>query len=155
MTTQLNGNKILFDFVEINLPDSTNDEANSHGYVQYKIKLKPGLSVGSQIRNTARIYFDFNQPVITNTITTNVSFPVKITETIYSNPASSELNVISADKMINRIELFDIVGKNVLVQNNDKSGAVNIQLKFLTKGIYFLKIYNDREIVKKLLSNDE
>ncbi|MBP6428057.1 MAG: T9SS type A sorting domain-containing protein [Bacteroidia bacterium] len=158
MTTQLNGNKILFDFVEINLPDSTNDEANSHGYVQYKIKLKPGLSVGSQIRNTARIYFDFNQPVITNTITTNVSFPVKITETIYSdnvfiypNPASSELNVISADKMINRIELFDIVGKNVLVQNNDKSGAVNIQLKFLTKGIYFLKIYNDREIVKKIV----
>ena len=58
MTTQLNGNKILFDFVEINLPDSTNDEANSHGYVQYKIKLKPGLSVGSQIRNTARIYYN-------------------------------------------------------------------------------------------------
>ena len=125
--------------------------------IQIQILNSSPTSKLSQLTKAVKKYLKVSI-ILTNTITTNVSFPVKITETIYSdnvfiypNPASSELNVISADKMINRIELFDIVGKNVLVQNNDKSGAVNIQLKFLTKGIYFLKIYNDREIVKKIV----
>ncbi|HKR04074.1 MAG TPA: hypothetical protein VJY62_05500, partial [Bacteroidia bacterium] len=63
----LPGNILHFSFPNINLPDSTNDEPNSHGYVQFKVKLKTGLTNGTLIHNTANIYFDFNPPVTTNT----------------------------------------------------------------------------------------
>lgn len=63
----LDGRALRFDFPDIQLPDSTNDEPNSHGYVAYRIKPVGSLSVGYAIENTAAIYFDLNPPVITNT----------------------------------------------------------------------------------------
>ncbi len=67
--TQIIGNVARFNFPNINLPDSVNDEPHSHGYVQYRIKLKTGLAQGTVITNTAHIVFDFNAPVVTNTVT--------------------------------------------------------------------------------------
>ncbi len=54
-------------FNEINLPDSTSDEAGSHGFIKFKVQRIDGLGVGTQIPNSAAIYFDYNEPVITNT----------------------------------------------------------------------------------------
>ncbi|MCS7074896.1 MAG: T9SS C-terminal target domain-containing protein, partial [Bacteroidia bacterium] len=60
-------------FHNILLPDSFTNEPKSHGYVQYAIKCKPGLTNGTVIPNTAYIYFDFNTPIQTNTVTTQVN----------------------------------------------------------------------------------
>jgi uncharacterized repeat protein (TIGR01451 family) len=69
---QLKNNKVEFIFDGINLPDSTSDEPNSHGYVSFKIK--PSNAVfGNTILNTASIFFDFNAPIITNTTSTFVN----------------------------------------------------------------------------------
>ena len=68
----LNGGIAKFNFPNINLPDSTSNEPNSHGYVQYRIKAKDSLAVGVQISNTAYIYFDFNTPVVTNTVSNSI-----------------------------------------------------------------------------------
>jgi hypothetical protein len=65
--TQLFGNVVVFNFPGINLPDSAVSQTASTGYVQYRIKLKPNLPIGTTIFNTANIYFDFNSPVVTNT----------------------------------------------------------------------------------------
>lgn len=54
---------VIFD--GINLPDSTSDEPNSHGFVRFGIRPDPDLIAGDQVANTANIYFDFNEPVIT------------------------------------------------------------------------------------------
>ena len=67
--TQIIGKVARFNFPNINLPDSVNDEPHSHGYVQYRVKLKQGLALGTVIQNTAYIVFDFNAPVVTNTVT--------------------------------------------------------------------------------------
>jgi|JI10StandDraft_1071094.scaffolds.fasta_scaffold81618_1 hypothetical protein len=56
-----------FDFTEINLPDSTNNEAESHGFVTYRIQPISGLTPATVIENSASIFFDFNPPIITNT----------------------------------------------------------------------------------------
>ena len=69
---QLNGNAVQFSFPNINLPDSNVNEPASHGYVQYKVKLKNTVGVGAQISNTAFIYFDFNAVVVGNTVTNQV-----------------------------------------------------------------------------------
>ena len=61
-----------FTFNYILLPDSTTDEPGSHGFIQYSIKPKNTLVLGDSIKNTAYIYFDFNEPVVTNTVNTVV-----------------------------------------------------------------------------------
>jgi len=63
----LEGGVTHFNFPNINLPDSNSSEPLSHGFIKYKIKFKDSLSIGTQIQNTAYIYFDFNSPVETNT----------------------------------------------------------------------------------------
>jgi hypothetical protein len=60
-------------FKFIGLPDSTTNEAASHGYILFKIKPKAGLSIGNIFSNQAAIYFDFNLPVFTNTEKTIIS----------------------------------------------------------------------------------
>lgn len=65
-TFRLNANVANWDFKKINLPDSTTDEAGSHGYILFKIKPATGLTVGDEFSNKAAIYFDYNLPVITN-----------------------------------------------------------------------------------------
>ncbi|MEW7292098.1 FG-GAP-like repeat-containing protein [Aquimarina sp. 2304DJ70-9] len=67
-----NGSKVKFIFNTINLPDSTNDEPNSHGFIAYKVKPKNNINIGDIILNKANIFFDFNPPIITNTVNTMV-----------------------------------------------------------------------------------
>lgn len=62
------GNVLKFKFPDINLPDSTNNEPNSHGFFQFKIKLKDSLALGTVLKNNADIFFDYNTPVKTNTV---------------------------------------------------------------------------------------
>jgi hypothetical protein len=59
-----------FKFENILLPDSNSNEPLSHGFVRYRIQPKTNLSAGDSITNFAAIYFDFNEPVITNTAKT-------------------------------------------------------------------------------------
>ncbi|MEZ4927663.1 MAG: T9SS type A sorting domain-containing protein [Saprospiraceae bacterium] len=66
ITTEENNSILVFTFENINLIDSTSDYANSIGSIQYDIDLKPGLALGTEIKKTAAIFFDFNTPVITN-----------------------------------------------------------------------------------------
>ena len=72
----INNHMVSFIFDNIHLPDSLSDEAASHGYIAYRIKPIADIAVGDHINNTASIYFDFNEPIITNTVTTTVVEPV-------------------------------------------------------------------------------
>jgi hypothetical protein len=85
-------------FPGIELPDSNSDEPGSHGFVSYKVKIKPGFSLGAFIRNKAFIYFDFNEPVITNetfsSITVSIGCPgVSDPVFAYPVPASEILHI--------------------------------------------------------------
>ncbi|MGB3799816.1 MAG: T9SS type A sorting domain-containing protein, partial [Lewinella sp.] len=53
-------------FRKIMLPDSNVNEPASHGYFSFTIRAREGLDDYSEIANKAGIFFDFNQPVITN-----------------------------------------------------------------------------------------
>jgi len=79
---QLFNNRVAkFSFPNINLPDSTSNEPQSHGYIEYKIKANDTISVNNTISNTAYIYFDFNAPIITNT-TLNTAINCQIPPTV-------------------------------------------------------------------------
>lgn len=59
-------------FDNILLPDSNVNEPASHGFILYKMKPQATLQIGDEIHNSASIYFDFNVPVITNTVVTPI-----------------------------------------------------------------------------------
>jgi uncharacterized repeat protein (TIGR01451 family) len=63
----LSGHGIMtFTFEGINLPD-TSHGSSSEGFVTYTVHTKPNLPLGTEISNTAFIYFDINPAVVTNT----------------------------------------------------------------------------------------
>lgn len=67
-TFSMHGPRVLeWTFENILLPDSTADEAGSHGFLTFTVEQNANLAAGTEINNTAYIYFDFNAPVITNT----------------------------------------------------------------------------------------
>ncbi|MEI6523616.1 MAG: hypothetical protein WCO37_08980, partial [Bacteroidota bacterium] len=88
-TIGVSGNILTVRFNNIMLPDSTSDYEGSMGYFQYRIKPLPNLPNGSQISNTAYIYFDFNAPIITNTTANNFEFPVKLSSIVSSENSFS------------------------------------------------------------------
>ena len=88
-STSLVGNAINFRFPNILLADSTTNLEASKGFIQYRIKPKPNLPLGTSIKNTAHIYFDYNPAIVTNT-----------TENLYVTPASISENSIKSAKVI-------------------------------------------------------
>jgi gliding motility-associated-like protein/uncharacterized repeat protein (TIGR01451 family) len=63
----LQKNILVFYFHKINLPDSIHHEPQSHGWLQFRIRLKTDLPLSTRTTNTASIYFDYNPPILTDT----------------------------------------------------------------------------------------
>lgn len=105
-----------FMFNKIRLADSTHDEPNSHGFVSYKINLKPSLALGTQINNTANIYFDYNAPVITNTTINTLQAATGIQNLnsgsfeVYPNP-SNGIVTINSSSLISKITVVNVLGE--------------------------------------------
>ncbi len=62
----IKNNILTFTFDKILLPDSNVNERASHGFIRFKIKPIKDLYYGGSIQNKAAIFFDFNDPIITN-----------------------------------------------------------------------------------------
>ena len=72
--------------------------------------------------------------------------------TIYPNPTTGELVIVSEDIKIDRIEVLDIVGKIVSNHLVTSSTRCKINISNLNPGIYFIKIAtNMGEVVKKVV----
>ncbi|WP_052461196.1 T9SS type A sorting domain-containing protein [Psychroserpens mesophilus] len=142
----LNGSEVNFIFNNINLPDSTNDESNSHGYIAYKIKPKDNVVLGDIFYNTAEIYFDFNPPIVTNTYETEIveeqlslsEFEDKLFR-VFPNPTHSDLTIEST-LLIEELDIVDINGRLLKNHSVQESGTISINVSELDSGIYFLNI---------------
>jgi uncharacterized repeat protein (TIGR01451 family) len=149
-----NGNEIEFIFENINLPDSTTDEPNSHGFIAYKIKPKADISLGDVIPNKADIFFDFNAPIETNTATTTIVNVLSVNEntlldfSVYPIPTKNILNVKSKTEIV-KIEIYSKLGQ--LILKNTMENRTDISN--LTQGLYFVKVedVNGNFGVKKIV----
>jgi hypothetical protein len=59
---------LTWTFDDINLPDSTRDQAGSNGFIQFSIRPLAGLPEKTRVENYADIFFDYNPPIRTNTV---------------------------------------------------------------------------------------
>jgi len=139
-----NGSDVSFIFNNINLPDSTNDEPNSHGFITYKIKPKNNVALGDIINASASIYFDFNLPIITNTAATEFVETLATGDfevgkvSVYPNPTNGILTIASTSSII-EISLYNHLGQLVLSAKDTTS----IDASSLRSGVYLLSIKDE------------
>lgn len=144
----------IFRFENILLPDSNVNEALSHGFVNFRISQKPDVALESVIENEAAIYFDFNEPVITNPVfhTVGRNFIEVSTDVhelpeglgallAYPNPSAGAVTfeIPSAQPVKATFVLYDSFGRLVL-----RKGFEGQRFLFNghdhPKGIYFYKV---------------
>lgn len=140
------GMAFLFD--NINLPDSTSDEPNSHGWITYRVKQQPNLLPTTTIENTAHIYFDFNSPIVTNTAINTIKNPLSVDEigianeelTIYPVPSKDLITVITNSNEAINYQIVDINGN--LVQHGSVTNGDQLTVSSFSNGVYFFKLEN-------------
>jgi hypothetical protein len=142
------------------LPDSNTNEPASHGFVTYKVNLKPSLTIGTVINNYASIYFDYNAPVITNTTVTTLSTTVLgVSELsnseirIYPNPSKGIFTIENPDLSINKIRVLNILGQVIMEENDVRNDKFILDLSGSAKGVYFVELSDksSNSIIKKMI----
>jgi uncharacterized repeat protein (TIGR01451 family) len=140
------GNRLIIDYPNINLVDSTTDYYGSMGYFQYRIKPITGLAIGAQIENTAHIFFDFNPAIVTNTTVNTVLTPTGLYEmeignkfSFYPNPLNNQATLISANPSGESriLTITDALGHVMVNQNVGSAESITINAGQLLQGIYF------------------
>lgn len=144
--------EVSFIFDNIMLPDSNVNEVASHGFVKYRIDLKPDLPLGTSIFNTAEIYFDLNPAVITNTTINTLHIDdVGIDELtdgeqllVYPNPSNESTTIYTGKDMNGHsIKIVDLLGKEVYFNNGLSGVQLKVQTEQFKPGVYVVLLVDD------------
>ncbi len=151
-TWKVENSILIVTFDGINLVDSFTNSLGSNGFITFKIKLKETIQINDEIRNKASIFFDFNDPIITNevikTFGTTVSTidPKEQTQksktiSFVPNPTSASFKVVlqSYDTPIIELSIFNISGQWVKTIRNHKPSE-EIDARDLPSGAYIIKV---------------
>jgi hypothetical protein len=153
-------NELTFRFPNIMLADSTSNKEGSKGYVQYRIKPKAGLPEGTQIKNTADIYFDYNSPVVTNTTINNFTTTTSIKEnqtkaeiSIYPNPGNGVYHIQlpeNTNHELTTIQVYDVLG-TLIIGNQTQNRITEINLSNQPNGVYIFRVNEGKQIFNRLI----
>jgi hypothetical protein len=112
-----------------------------------------GYSHDEQVLYGAAIYFDFNEPILTNTIINSIDWPEYVNETnnknkitVFPNPISGIFTVFGEN--IKQVELFNSLGQKILISQS----AEQIDISNLKSGVYFVLVnYKGGSVYKELI----
>ena len=153
MNYSIRDGAIEFVFDNIQLPYAKLDEKGSNGYVSFRIKLKSDVKVGTVVRNQAEIYFDKNQPIITNE-TFHTLFEPLLTQVysstdyrfarMYPNPAQSELKLDLRESDLPIVLDLIAIDGTVQFQHRIQSAhyVLNLEDLQLSDGLYLISLRN-------------
>jgi uncharacterized repeat protein (TIGR01451 family) len=152
----LRNQEVKFIFNDIQLVDSFKNEPLSHGFITYKIEQKADLADGNQILNRAGIYFDFNDPIITNTtyheigtdfmdiINNTESNTVLLSSQVYPHPMTSQ-SFIKLDSELQQevqLRIIDAHGRTIRLQSQ-YGNLIPIYRDGLVNGMYYYEVRTD------------
>ncbi len=135
-------------FKNIYLPDSTSNEPGSHGYIVFRVKPKNNLVVGDSIRSTAHIYFDFNDPVVTNTAVTAIAVPANSLDLKFKLQAMYPIIDTIQINLRNAASPYQVIDSVITVTNVEgnhfisHAGFMNVQ----TGSSYYIEIKHRNSI---------
>ena len=156
----LPGKVLVVTFNNINLPDSISDEPGSHGFVLFSIRPTAAFPVGHAIDNHADIYFDYNEPIRTNTALSQVVYflpggdlpPETNAISVRPNPAAWRLYISwkTPAPVGSRIRLFDLWGLPVQEQDVPAGSTyAELNVTYLHTGVYILVYDTPDEVQRK------
>ena len=146
---------LSFTFNNIQLPYfDPNYPLQSIGIICYSVHLKKNLVQGTQIKNSAAIYFDYNVPVFTNTTINTINNAAGVKEMaeggksllLFPNPNSGSctLRIQSGlEAKMAMVEVYSVEGSlvgNYQVGMSNGVGETVISTTGLRDGIYFIRI---------------
>jgi hypothetical protein len=132
------------------LPDSLTNARASQGFVSFTVKKKKNLPIGTLISNRASVYFDYNEPILTNTVLDTVAMPLyipdvkadnNITVKAFPNPFASLTHIV-VDGLKGKydFELYDVTGRLKKKITGIENNQFDLQRDNLAQGIYFYRI---------------
>ena len=137
------GNGIMrFEFPNIWLADSTTNEPASHGHLVYRIMENAANTYGTEIENTAYIYFDWNDPIITNTTYNFNNWTEGITEGsaqnihVYPNPTNESITIACEGNF--SYQLVDLSGR--VIAAGEGMNTEKVDFDKASAGIYQLTV---------------
>ena len=141
---------LTWDFKGIKLPDSTNNEPESHGFIIYKIKPHQATFDNTRIYNSAAITFDFEKPIITNQVFYTVRNATSTSENrvfVFPNPVTDKSTALLMDEYgqvpsgeeILRYELINSQGR-IFLSEKVNSKQLDLQKGTLPTGVYFIQL---------------
>jgi len=166
----LNGRELQWTFSDINLVDSLHNEPESHGYFWYSIRPDSGVPMGTIVKNSASVYFDFNAPVQTNTLSNRLDTvssgvhdggPLPKSYALYQNypnpfnPSTTiRYELPKASHVL--LNVYDVLGREAAVLADEEKVAGRYETKFdakhLASGVYYYRLKAGEFIqTKKLL----
>ena len=149
---QFIGNEVIWTFPQIMLPDSASDPEGSKGGFQFRIAPKTSSLPGTQFENSVGIIFDYNQPVITNTVLTEVTVETLLPEhgtgmgmTLFPSPGDGRVSLLWSrpDMPDARIEVVDLAGRSALHLAGiglRQGTPYPLDLSGLTAGTYLVRV---------------
>jgi len=130
-----------------------NEQVDLTNYLGQSIKLRFKL-VSDNYMNYDGFYFDdIKVSVITNPLNINNLNDNENSITLYPNPCENVLNIKinSSNKLNSFIEIYNSLGKKIeTVYVNNNQNNINIDIKNISQGIYFVKFVNETGISNTL-----
>jgi uncharacterized repeat protein (TIGR01451 family) len=149
---------VHFVFNNILLPDSIVNEPDSHGFIEFDIEVLDKTQL-LPVSNQAAIYFDFNPPIYTNTVTTQRTVGISEANLVpvhtFPNPTTGLLSVNLGGLPIVAVEMYDMMGRKVLSNEVENALQADVNASDLSNGMYIIRIqsggvwYQDRLVVGK------
>ena len=148
--------ELVFTFDPIALPDSFVNEPASNGFVNFRILPKADAPLGTEIRNSAAIYFDFNEAVVTDRtlhtlgrefVVVSVTDAQTATWSVSPNPTTG-LICLQTDPSYGgqyQVVVSDLLGRN-LITDFIEGYQTTLDLGQLPRGLYTIKLSNAQGI---------
>jgi hypothetical protein len=144
---RVENNTLIFVFDDILLPDSGRDLNGSMGYLNYMAAVNPGMKEGDSILNKAYIYFDYQKPIITNTVIGRLDKKRSIVQEepeeeeilLFPNPSRGYFTIDYPVNEAMELGLFDISGRQVKAFRVEGAGRSSYRMEDLPPGAYCLR----------------
>ena len=131
----LPNNMVKFRMNGIYLSDFYSDEAESHGYLIFEIDQKENIPENSVINNSVSIYFDFNAPVVTNSVHNTVVDVIYVNNYVTKQVSACDSFVVNSNvyyssgnyflSLVDQYGCDSLVNLNLSITNNTIDNMVN------------------------------
>jgi uncharacterized repeat protein (TIGR01451 family) len=135
-------------FNNIQLVDSFTNEEGSNGFVKFEIKMANNMKLGDTLVNEAFIFFDYNDPIVTNKVKTVYNSLNKVQDfnrrkkiTAMPNPTTGIFK-ITCDINNNEpciINIFNLEGELIFSKKSSTS-TLNLNIETLPPSIYIVQV---------------